>query len=199
MILISGGLFLAALIFTGICQRIAGADVKGRAPISSPLFLAGKAAMGLLWAVALWRSAAGISNPSRPSCWMEAAGSILFALGCALVLASFAALGREIRFGLPGGRCRLKTDGLYAWCRHPIYTAFHLMTAGACLYTFSTASLTLFLVAVWVHHRVALAEERFMARRFGPAWDQYADRVGRYGALPRLAGARRKSGASDGS
>ena len=45
MILISGGLFLAALIFTGICQRIAGADVKGRAPISSPLFLAGKAAI----------------------------------------------------------------------------------------------------------------------------------------------------------
>ena len=197
ILLIFGGLFVGALIFTGLRQRIAGADVKGRTPISLPLFMAGKAAMGLLWAAALWRAAAGITDPSKPSSWMEAAGSILFAVGCAIALAAFAALGREIRFGLPGGRCRLKADGLYAWCRHPIYTGFHLMAAGACLFTFNAASLMLLFVAVWVHHRVALAEERFMARHFGAVWYEYADRVGRYGTLPGLKGVRRKNGVSD--
>jgi protein-S-isoprenylcysteine O-methyltransferase Ste14 len=187
LILIAGGLFLATLILTGILQRIADADVKGRPPVSRPLFLTGKAAMGLLWSLALWRAATAVTGPAAPASWADAAGAVLFAAGCLLAVAAFPVLGREIRFGLPEGFCRLKTGGLYAWSRHPMYTGFYLMAAGAGLFVHNAVAAVLFPLTVWVHHRVALAEERFMAKRFGAAWNAYARRVGRYGLLPGLA------------
>ena len=138
------------MIATGIRQRLAGADVRGRPPLSRPVFLAGKAATGLLWGMAIWRAAA---VPEAPASWTDAAGAVLFAAGCLVAVAAFAALGRETRFGLPEGPCRLKTHGLYAWARHPMYAGFHLMSIGAALFVWSPAAAVLLPVAVGVHHR----------------------------------------------
>jgi protein-S-isoprenylcysteine O-methyltransferase Ste14 len=183
LILLAGSSFLAVLLFKGWCLRLAGYDVKGRPPVSRPVFLAGKTAMGLLWGLTLWRAAAAVRMPGEPVTWLQYSGTILFVAGSSVALISFAALGRELRFGLPNGNCRLKAGGIYSWSRHPMYTGFFLMAGGAALYVGTPLAVVCLLVAVGIHHRVALAEERFMARHFGVAWQAYTENVPRYGGL----------------
>ncbi len=186
LILASGGTFLTVMILTGLLLRLEGRDFMGKATIGRPLFLAGKAAAGLLWGMALWRAATGLREPTTgySFLWMEETGAVLFAAGCCLAVAAFFHLGREVRFGFPGGECRLKTGGLYAWSRHPMYTGFHLMALGSCLIVFNALSVACLVLVLWTHHRVALEEERFMENRFGPEWREYAGRVPRYGPIP---------------
>lgn len=70
----------------------------------------------------------------------------------------------------------LRTDGLYAWVRHPVYTGLILAAAGWGLYCASawgaltTAALFLFF------DRKAAREERALARRYGD-YRAYAARV----------------------
>ena len=185
VVLISGGCFLIVMGVYRVWAGLAGWDFKGRAPVNPPLFVSGKLAMGLLWALALWHAAAGWWWAPRPGNWiLEAVGAVAFLLGCALSLAALFFLGRETRYGLPQGECRLHTNGLYAWCRHPMYAGFSLISLGACLFHFNALTAACLVYALVVHHSVVLAEERFMARRFGSMWTDYADRVGRYGSFP---------------
>ncbi len=157
LILAAGGAFLTVMILTGLLLRLEGRDVKGKAAISRPLFLAGKAASGLLWGMALWWAAAGMGKPDgRSPFWLEETGAVLFAAGCCLAVAAFFHLGREVRFGLPGGECRLKMKGIYAWFRHPMYTGFHLMALGSCLFVFNALSVACLFLTLWTHHLVAL-------------------------------------------
>ena len=180
--LISGGIFFGVMILTGARLRRAGRDVAGRTPIARPLFLTGKLSMGVLWAMALV-AAAGNVGACGPATWMQTTGAVLFMAGCGLSLAAFAAMGDENRFGLPDGKCRLKTGGLYAWARHPMYTGFYLMSAGAFFYALSVFAGVILLLSVGIHHRIALAEERFMAGQFGSEWKAYAGAVPRYGGF----------------
>ena len=180
--LISGCIFFGVMILTGTRLRRSGRDVAGRTPIARPLFLTGKLSMGVLWAMALL-AAAGAVRAGGSATWMQTVGAILFMAGCGLALAAFSAMGDENRFGLPYGNCRLKTDGLYAWARHPMYTGFYLMSAGAFFYAFNVFTGVILLLSVGIHHRIALAEERFMAGYFGKEWRVYTEAVPRYGGF----------------
>ncbi len=183
LILISGSAFLAVLAFIGWRLNRAGIDLKGRPPIPRPLFLTGKAAMIILWVMMLWRAAMNTAAAAGPdsSTWLAKTGAFVFSTGCGLALIAFAALGRQTRFGLPVGECRLESGGVYGWARHPMYAGFYLMSLGACLYLMTPLTIVCLLLAVGVHHQVVLAEERFMAGRFGSTWHVYANRVPRYG------------------
>jgi protein-S-isoprenylcysteine O-methyltransferase Ste14 len=48
------------------------------------------------------------------------------------------------------------------------------------LWTANAVILALALAAVVIHHRIVLAEERYLAAQFGEAYTQYAGRVRRY-------------------
>ena len=185
LILTAGGLLMLVMAATGLRLRRAGCTITGKSPVSRPLFLAGKAAMGLLWGLALWQASVDLLHGTGGDfIRLEWIGAVLFALGCGVAVAGFSALGLESRFGLPDGYCRLKTSGIYGWCRHPMYVGFYLMALGSCLFVFNALSAGCLVLTVGVHHRVVLAEERFMARHFGPAWLDYAARVRRYGGFP---------------
>ncbi|MBU2552369.1 MAG: isoprenylcysteine carboxylmethyltransferase family protein [Proteobacteria bacterium] len=186
IVLISGGCFLLVMIATGLRIRLAGGDFKGRSPFGRPLFLTGKAAMGILWGMAFWRAVTVGLAAAAPSGWPDRVGAVVFAMGSALAMAALLDLGSESRFGLPERDCRLKTSGLYAWSRHPMYTGFYLMALGAGLYVFHPAGLVLLVPALYLYHRTALAEERFLAGRFDKAWRDYTNRVGRYGGPARF-------------
>lgn len=182
LLLIAGGAFLAGLLYHGWRLRRAGHDVHGTPPIHRSVFLAGKAAMGLLWGMALWRAAVVVMNTEPPALlWRLVAGCGLFCVGCLLALVAFGAIGRELRFGLPTGRCQLKTGGIYRLSRHPIYSGFFLMSIGAALYLRTAFAGSCLILAVGVHHQVARAEERFLLQTFGADWKAYAARVPRYG------------------
>jgi hypothetical protein len=67
LFLATGGAFLICSSPAGYRLLTSGVDIRGRAPITRPLFLLAKAAMGLLWAMALWRAGASLGWKNRCS------------------------------------------------------------------------------------------------------------------------------------
>ncbi len=68
----------------------------------------------------------------------------------------------------------LATTGPYAHVRHPQYSGFLLVVIGFLLQWPTIPTLLMFPVIVLVYRRLAIAEEREVRQRFGPAWDAYA-------------------------
>ena len=76
---------------------------------------------------------------------------------------------------------RLVVVGLYRWSRNPMYVSVLLILLG---WAIGFGSRTLFgyagIVAVGFHLRVVLAEEPFLARTHGEAWESYRQSVRRW-------------------
>ena len=72
------------------------------------------------------------------------------------------------------GRNALATTGVYARVRHPQYDGFMLVMIGFLLQWPTIPTLAMFPVLVFVYTRLARAEERDVAARFGRAWRAYA-------------------------
>jgi protein-S-isoprenylcysteine O-methyltransferase Ste14 len=51
---------------------------------------------------------------------------------------------------------------------------------GSCVLVPHGANLASTAVALVLHHRIVLGEERFLAERFGQTWHEYQSRVRRY-------------------
>ncbi len=73
---------------------------------------------------------------------------------------------------------RLLTDGVYAWVRHPIYSAFMLIMTGILLMLNNLWFLLLvpiywLLLTVLMRH----TEEKWLIREFGAAYQDYCRRV----------------------
>lgn len=72
------------------------------------------------------------------------------------------------------------TDGLYRFCRNPIYLALLIVVAGYALLVPTLLSLAL-LIGTYVGSRQqTLAEEAYLARVYGDAYRAYARCVGRF-------------------
>jgi protein-S-isoprenylcysteine O-methyltransferase Ste14 len=69
----------------------------------------------------------------------------------------------------------LATEGAYAWMRHPQYDGLLLVMIGFLLQWPTFPTLLMFPVLVVVYTRLARAEEREVAARFGETWRAYAD------------------------
>ncbi len=115
-------------------------------------------------------------------------GFLPLAVGVPLLAWAVRQLWRE-GGGLPVGALpppHLASRGPYAWVRHPIYEGFVLVVLGAALLTgspgFAGVVAPLFAAATIAY---ALAEERLLLRRFGPAYAAYRHWAGL--ALPRLS------------
>jgi protein-S-isoprenylcysteine O-methyltransferase Ste14 len=108
----------------------------------------------------------------------------LFA-GIAFLAAAQLNLGASWRVGIneneaPG----LVKSGLYRFCRHPIYLGLLTALAGYAALLPTLLSLVL-LAAAYVGARAqAAAEEAYLRRTYGEAFDAYARRVGRF--LPAI-------------
>ena len=109
---------------------------------------------------------------------------VLFGTGALLQLVSYACLGKNLKFGIPGHdeerMSTLRTDGIYRFSRNPMYVGFFLVMAGSSLYTSNSFVWALALFATVVHHMIVLREERFLSERFGSEWNRYASHVRRY-------------------
>jgi protein-S-isoprenylcysteine O-methyltransferase Ste14 len=78
----------------------------------------------------------------------------------------------------------LVTSGPYRLVRHPAYSGDLALWLGAGFATLNVALLVGFPFYAWGARAQARVEERLLTERFGPAYDAYAARVGRF--LPRL-------------
>lgn len=79
---------------------------------------------------------------------------------------------------------RLAIEGPYARIRHPQYAGFVLVMVGFLLQWPTLATLVMFPILLLVYRRLALREEREVAREFGSAWARYAAATPRF--VPRL-------------
>lgn len=111
----------------------------------------------------------GQAAPYKLWRWMAAAACI--AAGLVLVVRGHLAQSRHA----PGSD--LTTQGIYRWLRHPQYTGCMLIMLGVfAVWPELINALLLFgfggLYVVW-----AIAEDRALARAYGQAWLQYAQRT----------------------
>ncbi|MFM7218476.1 MAG: methyltransferase family protein [Bacteroidota bacterium] len=82
---------------------------------------------------------------------------------------------------------RLNTTGIYSVVRHPLYLGNYLVWLGLVVFTESVVFMLLFSLIYWVYYeRIMLAEEAFIANKFGQAFNEWSSEVPAF--LPRLKG-----------
>ena len=76
----------------------------------------------------------------------------------------------------------LSTSGVYAYLRNPMYVGLMLIVGGIGIALASDWTLVMLVVAgLTIHFGVVLREERYLAAKFGLAYEQYCKAVSRYG------------------
>jgi protein-S-isoprenylcysteine O-methyltransferase Ste14 len=115
-----------------------------------------------------------VPAPVRALGWAAVVGGAVLAAGAARTL------GTDLTPSVtPREGAALRTEGLYAVSRHPLYAGLLLASGGAVLargrLTTAVASAALAVVL----HVKAGAEDRVLADRYGQAWRTYAARVPR--------------------
>jgi protein-S-isoprenylcysteine O-methyltransferase Ste14 len=173
-------LFLLVLFGGGAALRRKHIDMDGQAPIHRPVFLTSKYAIVLVWGAMVARSwGAPLQFVEGPlaSRW---AGLFLWAAGFLVLFAGRFGLGSSFRIGSPKEATRLKVDGLFRLSRNPMYLGVYATLLGSVLYTLNPIVLVVAVFIAVVHHRIVLAEERYLADAFGAEYADYRRRVRRY-------------------
>jgi protein-S-isoprenylcysteine O-methyltransferase Ste14 len=91
---------------------------------------------------------------------------VLWLGGTFILAVSFHKLGTNLRMGIPTEQTSLVTSGIYRMSRNPIYLGLDCLMAASLIYAFSLLNLVAVIEAVLLHHRIILAEEKFLAERF---------------------------------
>ena len=133
------------------------------------------------WWLTGWQQGAEWPVPVR------VAGGLLITAGAATLLGSFAQFALEGR-GTPAPPApteHLVVRGVYRYVRNPMYLSVTAIVLGEVMLTRSRALLGYW--AVWflaANLFVLLYEEPTLRERFGPSYEAYTQRVGRW--LPRF-------------
>ena len=122
--------------------------------------------------------------PAGTPSWILIVGDNLVWLGLGMVLLSIFKLGQSLTASpIPKPDSQLKTDGLYKWMRHPIYTGLILTTLGLAMEVGSAVKLLLVIGLVVLFHFKAKWEEAFLLERY-PEYREYMTKTGRF--FPRV-------------
>ena len=127
---------------------------------------------GHLWADLIGWSGDPHLSPFHLASWLLIGG------GFWLIAAAWSRLHAAAKTG------QLATDGPYARVRHPQYAGFIAIMVGFLLQWPTLPTLAMFPVLLVVYRRLAIREEREVAKTFGIEWDAYADGMPRF--IPTL-------------
>ena len=115
---------------------------------------------------------------------LQPVGVLLQGIGLALVAASALNLGRSLTpLPAPKAATELKTDGLYRFVRHPIYSGAMMWASGFALSSGGSLHLLLALMLCLFFNAKARYEENLLLRKFSD-YAAYARRTPRF--LPAL-------------
>jgi protein-S-isoprenylcysteine O-methyltransferase Ste14 len=110
--------------------------------------------------------------------WLAIAGTVLLVIGQEQ-------LGSSWRVGVDDAtRPGLRTDGMYAFCRNPIYVFWWIWTVGYLLLVPTWMSVLVLLALTLAIHWYIEEEEEYLTRAYGDLYRAYGRRVGRF--LPRV-------------
>ncbi len=114
-----------------------------------------------------------------------ALGGLLVGAGLALGLAASRTLGRALTpTPVPVDGAGLRTDGPYAWVRHPIYSALLLGVLGLLVAAGTPAGWPWLLVLAVFFLLKSRWEDRLLEQAYGEQWRAWSARTG--ALLPRL-------------
>ncbi|MGJ7442363.1 methyltransferase family protein [Aquipuribacter sp. MA13-6] len=118
---------------------------------------------------------------------LRVAGAVSVVTGLGVAGASARALGPDLTPAVaPRPGAPLRTEGVYALSRHPLYAGLLGASAGTVLLRGRASTLLAAVVLAGVLHVKAGAEDRVLAERFGEQWQEWSEEV------PRLVGRRRR-------
>ena len=133
----------------------------------------------------VFANAFGLPSPARQVFFHSEAiawvGVILCAAGLGLLLWSLVSFRQSFRIGIDVEHPdRLITNGVFAFSRNPIYTAFAAILLGQFLIFPNWIILLYTLGAIWLFHRQVLREEAFLKEHYGREYLEYSRHVRRY-------------------
>jgi protein-S-isoprenylcysteine O-methyltransferase Ste14 len=174
-------LFLLAAITPRIVQKLKKVETVGCIGINRQLFFLGK--LALFTSFALIPIQLFFVNLS-----LWAVGDFFFwicmafaGVGVMLFTLAIVSLGTfSLRVGLAHADTALRTTGVYRFSRNPMVLGLYLIALGSALYVQNPINWLLVIIALAVHHRIILAEERFLLTRFGEQWVSYQAATRRY-------------------
>jgi protein-S-isoprenylcysteine O-methyltransferase Ste14 len=156
-------------------SRIKG-NALGKPPIAWPALALAKLSLAVSLVLMFYEAVRGKRDPSPLA---AAAILCLLAGGGIIGTLAFRGLGANLRVGLPGEETTFVNSGIYGRSRNPIYLALFCLLGSSLLYAFSWINLACVLIAVALHHRIVLSEERFLEGRFAN-YAAYRNNVRRY-------------------
>jgi protein-S-isoprenylcysteine O-methyltransferase Ste14 len=171
---------LASVMWLAVHILLIGRRIRkgavGRPPISRPAFILAKICLIVPFVLLLWKAAA---RPPHLATFAAVLVLCLLAVGTVIFALGLFKLGANLRMGLPQEETVLITSGIYRFSRNPIYLGAFVIMAASLVYAFSWANLVATAIAVILHHRITLAEEKYLAGRFRE-FASYRNRVRRY-------------------
>ena len=180
MILTELFVFTGFVLGCNLLHRLKGKKRLGEFPINPLFFVLGKLAMGISWGF-LFVQAAGIPlTPFPIPAALEYVSAVLLLLGIAFVTFAFLHLGSDSRFGVSDDSGGLRTTGIYRISRNPMYLGFYLVTLASLASAPHPVNICCGLLGVYIHHRIVLAEERFLSKAHGVSYEAYRHSVRRY-------------------
>jgi protein-S-isoprenylcysteine O-methyltransferase Ste14 len=132
-----------------------------------------------LTAAGVWASSSGLLESGVvPSLKvpMRVVGVLVILVGLFIWLCAL--LGSRIDDGISNNR--LVTDGIYAWCRNPLYTGWMFMAIGVAMLWYNLWLMVLPLVFWWLMgFMMRRTEEKWLRDLYGAEYDAYCRRVNR--------------------
>ncbi len=155
-------------------------EIFGKPSINPFFFYTGKSGGYLTWLI-LALALAGIKLPGSHSWFINIlVGVFLLLAGLMVILLSLINLGSSVSIGLPKGDTKLKSSGLYAISRNPMYIGMGLVTIASMVYTLNSFVFLAGIYSIIVYHFIIIGEEKFLKERFGKDYDHYMSKVDRY-------------------
>lgn len=155
-------------------------DLLGTPPIDKYLFIAGKITLVTNWGFFIYKAifpATGYISVPASLPWIA---TILLLLGTLIMISAIYNLGTSLKVGLPVEIPQLKTTGIYAFSRNPLYLGGYLITIGSCIYFPDLINISFGLFAIIIHHLIILAEEKCLNEKLGDQWRYYREKTRRY-------------------
>lgn len=108
-------------------------------------------------------------------------GAMVACLGMLIFVLAFFSFGDSWRIGIDQETAgKLVTGGIFSLSRNPIYVAFDLIFMSVFLMNGTWFFLIFGLLAILAIHSQTLREEKFLAQRYGDAYERYRKRTPRY-------------------
>jgi len=171
-------LLVSHLLYLAIRGRIGS---LGKPPISRLLFFIAK----LCFVISMLCLVIQLQWGPRHTPALTAPFLAVWLAGVVVLVISFYSLGANLRMGIPKEETALVTSGIYRISRNPIYLGLHCLMLASLICAFSLLNLVVVVEAVLLHHRIILAEERFLGERFHE-YEAYRASVPRYIGIRNL-------------